>query len=177
MQNGILVLFFVPVLQVTLAIIMAKEFGTSGEGTFPKTVGDIFVILICLFVAGFAWSWGPLGWLIPSEVCPLEIRSAGQATTVSTNMLFTFFIAQCFLTMLCHLKYGIFLFFAFFTSLMTLFVVLFLPETKNVPIEEMNRVLKEHWFWGKYITDDALIGKNRSIELSESQVSVKTVEH
>ncbi|KAK9092405.1 hypothetical protein Syun_027316 [Stephania yunnanensis] len=24
--------------------------------------------LICVYVAGFAWSWGPLGWLLPSEI-------------------------------------------------------------------------------------------------------------
>jgi membrane-associated HD superfamily phosphohydrolase len=24
------------------------------------------IFTICLFVAGFAWSWGPLGWLVPA---------------------------------------------------------------------------------------------------------------
>ncbi|THU57010.1 hypothetical protein C4D60_Mb11t23240 [Musa balbisiana] len=45
-------------------------------------------------ISAFAWSWGPLGWLVPSEIFPLEIRSAGQSITVSVNMLFTFLIAQ-----------------------------------------------------------------------------------
>ena len=30
----------------------------------------------------FAWSRGPLGWLIPSETFPFETRSAGQNVTV-----------------------------------------------------------------------------------------------
>ncbi len=30
----------------------------------------------------FAWSWGPLGWLVPSEIQPLETRSMG--TSIST---------------------------------------------------------------------------------------------
>jgi hypothetical protein len=97
-----------------------------------------------------------LGWLVPSEICPLEIRSAGQAINVAVNMLFTFVIAQVFLTMLCHLKFGLFFFFAGFVFIMTVFVFFFLPETKNVPIEEINRVWKAHWFWGKYISDDAI---------------------
>ncbi|KAG6779195.1 hypothetical protein POTOM_015566 [Populus tomentosa] len=33
---------------------------------------------------------------VPSEIFPLEIRSAGQSITVAVNMLFTFFIAQLF---------------------------------------------------------------------------------
>jgi hypothetical protein len=47
-----------------------------------------------------------------SEIQPLETRAAGAAINVSSNMLFTFIIAQCFTTMLCSMKYGVFLFFA-----------------------------------------------------------------
>lgn len=39
---------------------------------------------------------------------------------------------------------------------MTTFVFYFVPETKNVPIEEMNRVWKAHWFWKRFIPDDAV---------------------
>lgn len=139
--------------QVIIGIILALKFGTTGS--LPKGTADFVLFLICGFVAAFAWSWGPLGWLVPSEICPLEIRSAGQAINVSVNMGFTFIIAQAFLTMLCHMKFGLFFFFAAFELLMTIFIYFLLPETKNVPIEEMNRVWKAHWFWAKYIPDDA----------------------
>jgi hypothetical protein len=89
-----------------------------------------------LYVAGFAWSWGPLGWLVPSEICPLEIRPAGQAINVSVNMFFTFLIGQFFLTMLCHMKFGLFYFFGGMVAVMTVFIYFLLPETKGVPIEE-----------------------------------------
>ncbi|KAH9706318.1 hypothetical protein KPL70_012166 [Citrus sinensis] len=98
------------------------------------------MLFICIYVAGFAWSWGPLGWLVPSEIFPLEIRSAAQSVNVSVNMLFTFLVAQVFLNMLCHLKFGLFLFFAFFVLVMSFFIYFFLPETKGIPIEEMGRV-------------------------------------
>jgi hypothetical protein len=95
-----------------------------------------------------------LGWLVPSEIFPLEIRSAAQSITVSVNMFFTFIVAQLFLTMLCHMKFGLFIFFAFFVLLMTLFVYFFLPETKNIPIEEMTCVWKSHWFWRRFMPED-----------------------
>ncbi|OMP06397.1 Sugar/inositol transporter [Corchorus olitorius] len=79
------------------------------------------VILVCLFVMGLAWSWGSLGWLIPSEIFPLETRTAGFAFAVSSNMLFTFIIAQAFLSMLCHMQAGIFFFFAAWIVVMGLF--------------------------------------------------------
>jgi len=144
--------------QIAVGAMIAVGFGTSGKGDLSTAQADIILVLICLYVSAFAWSWGPLGWLVPSEICPLEIRSAGQSINVAVNMLFTFVIAEIFLNMLCHFKFGLFLFFAGFVIIMTIFIFFFLPETKNVPIEEMNRVWKAHWFWGKYIPDDAIIG-------------------
>lgn len=142
--------------QCGAAIMLAIKYGVGGHGSMSKVEADVFLFLICAFVAAFAWSWGPLGWLIPTEVTSLEVRSAGQAINVSVNMIFTFVIAQAFLSMLCHLKFGLFFFFAAFVFFMTIFVYLLLPETRGVPIEEMHRVFKAHWFWAKYIPDDVL---------------------
>ncbi|XP_074576330.1 sugar transport protein MST3-like [Curcuma longa] len=146
--------------QSLVGILMAIKLGTSGEGHFSKTYSGFLVFFVCIYVMGFAWSWGPLGWLVPSEIFPLEIRSAGQSINVSVNMLFTFVIAQAFLSMLCHLKFGLFFFFAGWVIIMTIFIALFLPETKNVPIEEMVLVWKAHWFWSRFISDDDVhVGK------------------
>lgn len=135
--------------QVIIAIILALKFGGTKELSKGEAMG--IVILVCIYVSAFAWSWGPLGWLVPSEIFPLETRSAGQAITVGTNLVFTFVIAQAFLTILCHFKYGIFLFFAGWVVIMTIFVALFLPETKGVPIEEMIYVWRQHWFWKRIV--------------------------
>ncbi|XP_008787055.1 sugar transport protein MST6-like [Phoenix dactylifera] len=140
--------------QVAIAAILGVKFGVDGTGVMSKPYADAVVVLICTYVAAFAWSWGPLGWLVPSEIFPLEIRSAGQSIVVGVNFLWTFIVAQFFLVALCHLKFGLFLLFAFFVAVMTLFVTLLLPETKNVPIEEMNLVWKKHWYWKNYIPDE-----------------------
>lgn len=55
---------------------------------------------------------GPLGWLVPTEIQPLETRSAGTALNACVNFAGTFLISQVFLSMLCGLKWGVFLFFA-----------------------------------------------------------------
>ncbi|CAK7338010.1 unnamed protein product [Dovyalis caffra] len=149
--------------QVIIAIMIGRAFGTQGVGEMSKSLSSFVLFLICAYVAAFAWSWGPLGWLVPSEICPLEIRSAGQATNVSVNMFFTFVIGQFFLSMLCHLKFGLFLFFAGFVVLMTIFVCSFVPETKNIPIEEMNQVWEKHWLWRKYVSIDNITSRKSSI--------------
>ncbi len=40
---------------------------------------------------------GPLGWLVPSEIQPLETRAAGTGINTFVNFMFTFLIGQIFL--------------------------------------------------------------------------------
>lgn len=137
------------VCQVIVAIILGLKF--SSEKELSKTYSVLVVVIICLFVMAFGWSWGPLGWTVPSEIFPLETRSAGQSITVAINLFFTFVIGQSFLSLLCAFKFGIFLFFAGWITVMTVFVYLFLPETKGVPIEEMIFLWRKHWFWKRIV--------------------------
>ncbi|KAJ4837877.1 hypothetical protein Tsubulata_022927, partial [Turnera subulata] len=138
---------FVP--QILIGGVMAAELGD--HGSISKGYAYLVLVLIGIYVSGFAWSWGPLGWLVPSEIFPLEIRSAGQSIVVAVGFLFTFAVAQTFLSMLCHFKSGIFFFFGGWVAVMTAFVYYLLPETKNVPIELMDRVWGEHWFWKRIV--------------------------
>ncbi|PKA65036.1 Sugar transport protein 8 [Apostasia shenzhenica] len=127
----------------------------KSDNELGATVAVWVVVLVCCYVMSFAWSWGPLGWLIPSETFPLETRAAGFACAVSANMLFTFVIAQAFLSMMCGMKAGIFLFFAGWIVVMAAFVVFLLPETKGVPIDEMaERVWRQHWYWKRYMEEE-----------------------
>ncbi|XP_073150728.1 sugar carrier protein A [Henckelia pumila] len=137
------------VCQVIVAVILGLKFGSDKE--LSKSYSILVVVVICLFVTAFGWSWGPLGWTVPSEIFPLEIRSAGQSITVAVNLFFTFIIGQSFLSLLYAFKFGIFLFFAGWITIMTIFVYFFLPETKGVPIEEMIFLWKKHWFWRRIV--------------------------
>ncbi|GAA0172083.1 secondary carrier transporter [Lithospermum erythrorhizon] len=150
--------------QVVIAVVLGLKVKDHSID-LSKTFAVFVVILICVFVSAFAWSWGPLGWLIPSETFPLETRSAGQSVAVCVNLLFTFVIAQAFLSMLCHFKFGIFLFFSGWVMIMSFFALFLIPETKNIPIEEMTeRVWKKHWLWKRYMVDDEDIGNGQKIE-------------
>lgn len=42
---------------------------------------------------------------------------------------------------------------------MTLFVAVFLPETKGVPVEKMGTVWRTHWFWGRFVADADMDGR------------------
>ncbi|KAK1405332.1 Sugar transport protein 13 [Heracleum sosnowskyi] len=131
--------------QIVITAILGAKL-PDNTNNLDKLYSVVVVVTICIFVAAFACSWGPLGWLIPSETFPLETRSAGQSVTVCMNMLFTFIIAQSFLSMLCAFKYLIFMFFAVWLVVMTVFTWFFVPETTNVHIEKMKEsVWNKQW--------------------------------
>lgn len=49
----------------------------------------------------------PAGWLVPSEVHDLNTRSAGQSITVFVQLGSGAIVTQCFLSMMCSMKYGV----------------------------------------------------------------------
>ncbi|XP_058086192.1 hexose carrier protein HEX6-like [Magnolia sinica] len=147
--------------QMMIGGIMATQLGDHGG--LSKSSAYLVLILISIYVAGFGWSWGPLGWLVPSEIFQMEIRSAGQSITVGVSFVFTFIVAQTFLSMLCHFKSGIFFFFGVWVVVMTGFIYLLLPETKNMPIEKMEEVWREHWFWKRFVADGNRHGMESSL--------------
>ncbi|KAF8667928.1 hypothetical protein HU200_052556 [Digitaria exilis] len=128
---------------VVMGALMGSTLGFSGTAAMPAAYAAATVVVMCVYIAGFSWSWGPLGWLVPSEVMPLEARPAGQSITMAVNMLMNFVVAQAFLPLFCRLKFALFFVFAGLLAAMTLFVALFLPETKG----------KAHWYWKRFVTD------------------------
>jgi MFS transporter, SP family, sugar:H+ symporter len=86
-SGGILMI----VAQVITGIVLGVEFGKYGQ-TLPDAVVIGVLITICAFIIGFAASWGPLGWLYPSEIHALETRPAAFSLAVLFNFLLSFVI-------------------------------------------------------------------------------------
>ncbi|GMN45324.1 hypothetical protein TIFTF001_014506 [Ficus carica] len=139
------------VCQIAVACVLAATTGVSGTRHISKGYAILVLVLMCIYAAGFGWSWGPLSWLIPSEIFPMKIRPTGQSISVAVNFGTTFVLSQTFLTMLCHFKYGTFLFYSGWIAAMTIFVALFLPETKGIPLDSMYAVWERHWYWGRFV--------------------------
>nr|XP_027192022.1 sugar transport protein 10-like [Cicer arietinum] len=107
--------------QISIGGMIVVKFGLSGEGSLTKAEANLLLFFIYGYVAAYAWSWGLLGWLVPSELCSLEARSAGQAINVGVNMLFSIFHCTNFSHTALPFKFGLFFFFAGFVLIMTIF--------------------------------------------------------
>ncbi|KAJ4817994.1 Sugar transport protein 5 [Rhynchospora pubera] len=149
MIGGILMV----VCQVAIAWIMGAQIRESNDGKMPHGHAVAVLVLICGHAAGFGVSWGPLNWVIPAEIFPVEISSAGNGITSAIGLGCTFIQTQTFLAMLCTFKYATFAYYAVWIVTMTTFIALFMPETKGVPLESMNSVWARHWYWRRYVRE------------------------
>lgn len=140
---------------IVTAVVLAVEFSKYSDGILPTGTAIGVLVVICVFVAAFAWSWGPLGWLVPSEIQTLETRAAGMSSAVFINFLLSFIIGQTFVSMLCAMEWGVFLFFAGWVLIMTLFVFFFVPETRGVPVEKVQVLFAKHKIWKKVMGEHA----------------------
>ncbi|XP_040377432.1 sugar transport protein MST1-like [Oryza brachyantha] len=140
---------------VGMAWTYGAQLGSDGGKSMPRGYAVAVVALVCLYDAGFGISWGPLKWIIPSEIFPLEVRSAGQSMSEAISLTLTFVQTQSFLQMLCSFKFGAFAYNAAWVVVMTAFVAAFLPETKGVPIESLGAVWAQHWYWKRFVKQPA----------------------
>eukprot|EP00483_Globobulimina_turgida_P003656 UN03662 len=89
------------------------------------------IFLQCFYVSAFSIGWGPICWVMISEIFPLQIRSKGMAVSTSINRLTAGTVAMFFLSMKELLTpIGTWILFTIASIFALLFVYKYVPETK-----------------------------------------------
>ncbi|KAI9480666.1 MAG: general substrate transporter [Benjaminiella poitrasii] len=109
-----------------------------------KSKADGVVACIYLFVASFATTWGPLGWIYPAEIYPLRVRAMAVSLSTASNWLFNWVLNFVVPLLMERIHYGLYLLFAAFNFLMALHVFIAYPETKGYTLEEMDIVFEHN---------------------------------
>lgn len=117
-------------------------YGTQDENTQIANPGASFSILVmlCVFIAFFALSWGPIGWIYPAEIYPQMIRANAMGFTTACSYLFNLFISLISPVMFERITWGTYLFFAIMCLLMAFVVHKFFPETRGRSLEEIQLI-------------------------------------
>jgi SP family galactose:H+ symporter-like MFS transporter len=109
-------------------------------GSAPKMV---LLFAVIFYIFGFAVSWGPVVWLVCSEIFPLEGREVGMTITTMVNWTFAGLVMANALTFMETFgNASIFFLFSGFCVVAIAFVALFVPETRGITLEEMEFNLK-----------------------------------
>ncbi len=103
---------------------------------------SIVPICIFAFIAAHAVGQGAVIWVFISEIFPNRHRAEGQALGCGTHWVFCALLATFFPTMVTKFQPGyIFAFFAFMMVLQLIWVTFWVPETKGVTLEQMQKKL------------------------------------
>ncbi len=97
---------------------------------------------IFAFIAAHAVGQGTVIWVFISEIFPNRHRAEGQTLGCSTHWIFAALMATFFAKAISAFAPGyVFSFFCFMMVLQLIWVKTMVPETKGVPLEEMQRKL------------------------------------
>ncbi|TEY45489.1 hypothetical protein BOTCAL_0331g00090 [Botryotinia calthae] len=109
-----------------------------------KAPGAVLICFTCIYIVGFATTWGPLVWAIVGELYPARYRASCMALATASNWLFNFLISffTTFITNDIDYYYGL----VFAGSLFALFwiVFFFVIETKDRSLEEIDTMYVLH---------------------------------
>ena len=102
--------------------------------------GWIAVIMLNLYVAFFAATWGPIVWVLLGEMFPNKMRAAAMSVAVMSNWLANFLVSETFPGLVgisLGLAYGLFT----VGALVSFFYVLkYVKETKGAELEDMEQL-------------------------------------
>lgn len=114
------------------------------------TVSPIIpVVSIMIYSASFMFSWGPICWVLISEIFPNTIRSAAVAIAVAFQWIFNFIVSSTFVPLYnmegfgIGTKFGHFFVYALYGIICVVaawFVYRLVPETKGKSLEDMTKL-------------------------------------
>ena len=110
---------------------------------FLDIIGTTTLIFIIIYTASFMMSWGPICWVLISEIFPNKIRSQAVAIAVAAQWAANFFISSTYPPMMEFSNGGTYFFYGVMSILSALFVWKYVPETKGKTLEEMEGLWKE----------------------------------
>uniref|UniRef100_A0A3P8YHA0 Solute carrier family 2, facilitated glucose transporter member 8 n=1 Tax=Esox lucius TaxID=8010 RepID=A0A3P8YHA0_ESOLU len=91
-----------------------------------------------IFITGFALGWGPIPWLVMSEIFPSRVKGFASSVCVLTNWGTAFLITKTFQDLMDLLSSaGTFWFFSGCCALNVVFTIFFVPETKGQTLEQI----------------------------------------
>ena len=111
----------------------------------------VTMVSIMLYSASFMFSWGPICWVLISEIFPNTVRGTAVAIAVAAQWIFNFVVSSTFVPMFnMHLTpgddfghwftYGLY---GVMCIVAAVFVWRLVPETKGKTLEDMSRLWKK----------------------------------
>ena len=145
-----LLLVGVSIMLFALAVMVGAFWGNSGDGGLNgRTVAIILGMF--LYIGGYQVSFGPISWLLISEIFPLDVRDQAISVAVFTNFAWNVLVSFLYPVIVDgfasafgeHYKLSAaFSIFFVLTAYSLHFIKKHVPETKGMTLEQIDAFLK-----------------------------------
>ena len=134
-------------LQIIGALVMAVSMIALGADFWLGGKGMVALVAMLVYTAGFAVSWGPVTWVLLSEIFPNQIRGKAMAVAVAAQWIANYLVSWSFPILddnpylVQHFKHGFaYWIYGVMSILAALFMWKFVPETKGRSLEQMEKL-------------------------------------
>ncbi|EKM78126.1 hypothetical protein AGABI1DRAFT_114945 [Agaricus bisporus var. burnettii JB137-S8] len=140
---------FVVLYSILAAIIATNPPVPDGvDGTANVVAQRAGVAMIFMLSIIFSLSFGPVSWVLASEVFPTKTRAIGTSVATCANWAFNTFIGQVSPLALQNVNWKYYMLFVCLNFVDFILILLFFPETKGRSLEEMNEVFGDEIYTG-----------------------------
>lgn len=128
-----------PLLMVGSTGMAIGMFAIAGLAYF-EIIGISTLVFIIIYTASFMMSWGPICWVLISEIFPNKIRGKAVAIAVAAQWTANYLISSTYPAMMEFSGAFTYGFYGVMSVLSLLFVWKMVPETKGKTLEEMEKI-------------------------------------
>ncbi len=122
------------------SIGMAVGMFAIGALSFMEVIGIGTLVFIIIYTASFMMSWGPITWVLISEIFPNRIRGKAVAVAVAAQWASNYFISSTYPAMMEFSGGFTYSFYGVMSVLSFIFVWKMVPETKGRTLEDMEQL-------------------------------------
>jgi SP family xylose:H+ symportor-like MFS transporter len=108
-----------------------------------QIIGMSTLVFIVIYSASFMMSWGPICWVLISEIFPNTIRGKAIAIAVAAQWISNFIVSATFPSLEAFSITFTYVLYGVMSVLSALFVWKMVPETKGKTLEDMNKLWKK----------------------------------
>jgi len=132
--------------------------------------GAGYFAMVCVYLYGFIYcaTWQGITWVYCSEIFPHSIRLLCVALTTADQWLWSFVISRTTPYMITSLGYGTYMFFGSLMVVMGVWAYFFIPETKGLSLEEMDKL-----FGGAGTSQEDVEAKVRAEQIEDAHYDRK----
>uniref|UniRef100_A0A3Q0QPF3 Solute carrier family 2, facilitated glucose transporter member 10 n=1 Tax=Amphilophus citrinellus TaxID=61819 RepID=A0A3Q0QPF3_AMPCI len=147
--------------------------------SFPKVRGRVvnWIVLVCMMaiVSAYSVGFGPMTWLVLSEIFPAAIRGRAFAFTSCFNWAANLLVTFTFLNVIDVIGLsGMFLVYGLTAVAAAVFFYVMLPETKGKTLEEIDKELRLHRFYHHQECCGFISSRNTSPQYQRVRCHVST---